>query len=285
MQPDINITECPRDAIQGIHPFIPTELKTAYINLLLQVGFDTIDSGSFVSAKAIPQLRDTAEVLQKLDLSNTKSKLLAIVANYRGAEEAAHHPEITYLGYPFSISETFQHRNTNSGINEAFDTVKRIKELCSRNNQQLLVYLSMGFGNPYGDEWNVEIVQQWTEKLVNENINIIALADTIGIATADQIKDIYPMLCAQFPQTEFGIHLHATPNAWYDKIEAAYQSGCKRFDTALKGYGGCPMAADELTGNIATENLIGYLQSQNERLELNYNKLQEAMDFSVRVFG
>jgi hydroxymethylglutaryl-CoA lyase len=285
MQPEIKITECPRDAMQGIHPFIPTELKAEYINLLLQVGFDTIDFGSFVSVKAIPQLRDTAEVLQKLDLSNTKSKLLAIVANYRGAEEAAHHPEITYLGYPFSISETFQRRNANSGINEAFDTVKRIKELCGRNNQQLLVYLSMGFGNPYGDEWNVEIVQQWTEKLVNENINIIALADTIGIATSNQIKDIYPMLCAQFPQTEFGIHLHATPNAWHDKIEAAYQSGCKRFDTALKGYGGCPMAADELTGNIATENLIGFLQSQNERLELNYDKLQEAMNYSVRIFG
>jgi len=285
MQPEIKITECPRDAMQGIHPFIPTELKAEYINLLLQVGFDTIDFGSFVSAKAIPQLRDTAEVLQKLDLSNTKSKLLAIVANYRGAEEAAKHPEITYLGYPFSISETFQHRNTNSGINEAFDTIKRIKELCSRNNQQLLVYLSMGFGNPYGDKWNVEIVEQWTKKLVNENINIIALADTIGIATAEQIKEIYPMLCDQFPQAEFGIHLHATPNAWYNKIEAAYQSGCKRFDTALKGYGGCPMAADELTGNIATENLIGYLQSQNERLELNYDRLKEAMDFSVRVFG
>jgi hydroxymethylglutaryl-CoA lyase len=285
MQPEIKITECPRDAMQGIHPFIPTELKAEYINLLLQVGFDTIDFGSFVSAKAIPQLRDTAEVLQRLDLSNTKSKLLAIVANYRGAEEAAKHPEITYLGYPFSISETFQQRNTNSDINEAFDTIKRIKELCGNNNQQLLVYLSMGFGNPYGDEWNVEIVEQWTEKLVNENINIIALADTIGIATAEQIKDIYPTLCAQSPQTEFGIHLHATPDAWYDKIEAAYLSGCKRFDTALKGYGGCPMAADELTGNIATENLIGYLQSKNERLELNYDKLQEAMDFSVRVFG
>jgi hydroxymethylglutaryl-CoA lyase len=285
MQPEIKITECPRDAMQGIHPFIPTALKAEYINLLLQVGFDTIDFGSFVSAKAIPQLRDTAEVLQKLDLSNAKSKLLAIVANYRGAEEAANHPEITYLGYPFSISETFQQRNANSGINEAFDTVKRIKELSNRNNQQLLVYLSMGFGNPYGDEWSVEIVQQWTEKLVNENINIIALADTIGIATAEQIKEIYPMLCAQFPQTEFGIHLHATPDAWRDKIEAAYQSGCKRFDTALKGYGGCPMAKDELTGNIATENLIDYLQSQNERLELNYDKLKEAMDFSVRVFG
>ena len=281
----IKLTECPRDAMQGFHQFIPTEIKAAYINLLLQVGFDTIDFGSFVSAKAIPQMQDTVAVLQKLDLSNTKSKLLAIVANFRGAEEAVKHPEITYLGFPFSISETFQKRNANSGINESFDTVKRIKELCINSGKELLVYLSMGFGNPYGDEWNVGLVQQWAEKLVTENINIIALADTIGIATPGQIKEIYPLLCTEFPETEFGIHLHATPDAWHDKIEAAYQSGCKRFDTALKGYGGCPMAADELTGNIATENLLGYLQSQNEHLGLNLDKWQEAMDYSGRVFS
>jgi hydroxymethylglutaryl-CoA lyase len=285
MQSGIKITECPRDAMQGLLQFIPTDIKAAYINLLLQVGFDTIDFGSFVSPKAIPQMRDTAEVLHKLDLNNSNSKLLAIVANYRGAEEAAQHPEITYLGFPFSISETFQQRNANSSINESFEVVKRTKGLCDNNNQELLVYLSMGFGNPYGDEWHVELVQQWTEKLVNENINIIALADTVGIATADQIKEIYPLLCAEYPETEFGIHLHATPDAWYDKVAAAYQSGCKRFDTALKGYGGCPMAEDELTGNIATENLIGYLQSQKEHLGLDYDKLREAMDYSGRVFG
>jgi len=280
----IKLTECPRDAMQGLHEFVPTELKAAYINLLLQVGFDTIDFGSFVSAKAIPQMQDTAAVLEKLDLSSTRSKLLAIVANYRGAEEAAEHPQITYLGFPFSISETFQRRNANSGINEAFDIVKKIKELCSDTSQDLLVYLSMGFGNPYGDAWNIELVQQWTEKLVAENINVIALADTIGMATAEQISEIYPSLTNQFPNTEFGIHLHATPDAWHDKIEAAYQSGCKRFDTALKGYGGCPMAKDELTGNIATENLISYLQSQNESLEFNYDKFREAMDFSGKIF-
>ena len=280
----IKLTECPRDAMQGLHEFVPTELKAAYINLLLQVGFDTIDFGSFVSAKAIPQMQDTAAVLEKLDLSSTRSKLLAIVANYRGAEEAAEHPQITYLGFPFSISETFQRRNANSGINEAFDIVKKIKELCSDTSQDLLVYLSMGFGNPYGDAWNIELVQQWTEKLVAENINVIALADTIGMATAEQISEIYPSLTNQFPNTEFGIHLHATPDAWHDKIEAAYQSGCKRFDTALKGYGGCPMAKDELTGNIATENLISYLQSQNESLELNYDKFREAMHFSGKIF-
>jgi len=284
MSTPIKITECPRDAMQGLHQFIPTDLKAAYINLLLQVGFDTIDFGSFVSAKAIPQMQDTAEVLKKLDL-DTPSKLLAIVANYRGAEAASAYREITYLGFPFSISETFQQRNANSGIAEAFETVKRINELCGRSNHQLLVYLSMGFGNPYGDEWNLEIVHDWTEKLVKEGVGIIALADTVGIATADQIQGIYPGLCAQFPGTEFGIHLHATPGTWFDKLEAAYKSGCKRFDTALKGYGGCPMAKDDLTGNIATENVIEYLQSQNESLGLNYSKLQEAMDLAEKVFN
>jgi len=282
---NIKLTECPRDAMQGLTDFVPTDIKAAYINLLLQVGFDTIDFGSFVSAKAIPQMSDTAEVLAKLDLSNTNSKLLAIVANYRGAEEAAQHYEITYLGYPFSISETFQLRNTNSTINDAFDTVKKIKSICGNKNKELLVYLSMGFGNPYGDEWNMGIVQHWTEKLVQEGINIIALSDTIGITTPEQIKIIYPQLCAQFPQTEFGVHLHSTPATWYEKVEAAYQSGCKRFDSALKGYGGCPMAKDELTGNIATENLIAYLQTQNALHGLNFDKLQEAMDYSGKVFS
>jgi hydroxymethylglutaryl-CoA lyase len=281
----IKITECPRDAMQGLHDFIPTEIKAAYINLLLQVGFDTIDFGSFVSAKAIPQMQDTAAVLKQLDLSNTKSKLLAIIANYRGAEDAVQHDEITYLGFPFSISETFQRRNANSGINEAFETVKRIKELSANHNKELLVYLSMGFGNPYGDEWNVELVKHWTTELVKEGINHIALADTIGIATADQINEIYPLLTKEFTNTNFGIHLHARPDAWYDKVEAAYKSGCTHFDTALKGFGGCPMAADDLTGNIATENLIGYLQSQNEPLGLNMDKYREAMEYSVRIFG
>jgi len=280
----IKITECPRDAMQGIIHFIPTELKAAYINLLLQVGFDTIDFGSFVSPKAIPQMQDTAEVLKKLDLSTTKSKLLAIIANYRGAEDAARYEEISYLGYPFSISETFQLRNANTGIQQAFDTVKRVKELCAIKNKELLVYLSMGFGNPYGDEWNVDIVSQWTERLVDEGINIIALSDTVGVATPDQVSEIYPVLAQTYPDTEFGLHLHATPANWHNKIAAAYQSGCKRFDAALRGYGGCPMAADELTGNIATENLISYLQLQNEHLGLNLDKFQEAMEYSGNVF-
>ena len=280
----IKITECPRDAMQGIVHFIPTDSKAAYINLLLQVGFDTIDFGSFVSAKAIPQLQDTAEVLARLDLSNTQSKLLAIVANYRGAEEAVKHEEITYLGYPFSISETFQLRNTNTTLPQAFDNVKRMQELSARHNKKLLVYLSMGFGNPYGDEWNTAIIHEWTEKMVNEGIYNLALADTIGIANAAQIGSIYPELCRQFPQAEFGIHLHSTPDTWQPKIDAAYKSGCKRFDVAMKGYGGCPMAADDLTGNIATENLLGYLQSQNEPTGLNMDKFREAMEYSGRVF-
>jgi hydroxymethylglutaryl-CoA lyase len=285
MAEHIKITECPRDAMQGLHDFVPTDIKAAYINLLLQVGFDTIDFGSFVSPKAIPQMRDTAEVLSKLDLDNTRSKLLAIIANYRGAEDAVIHPEITYLGYPFSISETFQLRNTNTTIEQAFDNVKRINELCTANNKSMLIYLSMGFGNPYGDEWNTEIVQHWAQKMIDEGIGYIALSDTIGIATPEQINGLYPALTNLSEITEFGVHLHSTPDTWQEKVAAAYESGCKKFDAALKGYGGCPMAKDELTGNIATENLIAYLLHQNIDLGLNLDKLSEAMDYSGKVFG
>jgi hydroxymethylglutaryl-CoA lyase len=279
------ITECPRDAMQGLHEFVPTDIKAAYINLLLQVGFDTIDFGSFVSPKSIPQMRDTAEVLSRLDLSKTTSKLLAIVANYRGAQDAVVHPEIHYLGYPFSISETFQLRNTNTTIAQAFDDVKRINELCVANNKSLLIYLSMGFGNPYGDEWNTGIVQHWAQKMIDEGIGYIALSDTIGMATPAQISSLYPTLTKLSEITEFGLHLHSTPATWQEKVAAAYESGCKKFDVALKGYGGCPMAADELTGNIATENLVAYLLHQNIDLRLDLDKLSEAMDYSAKVFG
>jgi len=280
----IKLTECPRDAMQGLKNFVPTEIKAAYINLLLEVGFDTIDFGSFVSAKAIPQMQDTAEVLKRLNMSYTKSKLLAIIANYRGAEAAGQHDEITYLGFPFSISETFQKRNTNATINEAFDTIKRVQELCQNKGKKLLTYLSMGFGNPYGDEWSEEIVSHWADKLINEGIAYISLADTIGVAEPEQIGKLYGSLSDQFPKTIFGVHLHSTPGTWLQKVEAAYKSGCLRFDTALKGYGGCPMAKDELTGNIATENVIAYLQSQKIDLGLNMDKLGEAMEYSVRIF-
>jgi hydroxymethylglutaryl-CoA lyase len=279
----IKLTECPRDAMQGIHQFIPTELKAAYINLLLQVGFDTIDFGSFVSAKAIPQMQDTVPVLKKLDLSNSKSKLLAIVANYRGAEEAAQHEEITYLGFPFSISETFQQRNANSDIAKAFSMVKDIYELCEQKHKTLRVYLSMGFGNPYGDEWNTDILLNWADKLIATDIKDIYIADTVGAATPEQITEVMEKLY-EFKNNPFGLHLHSTPDNWHEKIEAAYKIGCRWFDTALKGYGGCPMAADILTGNIATEKLIRYLQSQNEPITLNFAKLQEAMDYSANIF-
>ena len=285
MASDIQLTECPRDAMQGIHNFIPTEIKAAYINLLLQVGFDTIDFGSFVSPKAIPQMQDTAQVLQQLDLSSSRSKLLAIIANYRGAEEAALHKEITYLGFPFSISETFQQRNANTSIAEAFEIVKRIKTLSDTKGKKLLVYLSMGFGNPYGDEWHNDIVLHWAKKLIDEGVEYISLADTIGIAAPEQIESLFSSLSGHFKEATWGVHLHSTPDTWRHKIEAAYKSGCKRFDTALKGYGGCPMAKDELTGNIATENVISYLQTQNINLGLNLDKLGEAMNYSVRVFG
>ncbi len=285
MPSPIQITECPRDAMQGITAFIPTDVKAAYINLLLQVGFDTIDFGSFVSAKAIPQMQDTAAVLEKLDLSNSKSKLLAIIANYRGAEDAAQHDQITYLGFPFSISETFQHRNANTSIAEAFEIVKRIKALSATKGKKLLVYLSMGFGNPYGDEWHNDVVLHWAKKLIDEGVEYISLADTIGIAAPEQIESLFSSLSGNFRETTWGVHLHSTPDTWKPKVEAAYKSGCKRFDAALKGYGGCPMAKDELTGNIATENVISYLHSQKIDLELNMDKLQEAIDYSGKVFG
>ncbi|HEY4326285.1 MAG TPA: hydroxymethylglutaryl-CoA lyase [Mucilaginibacter sp.] len=282
--PQIKLTECPRDAMQGLHQFIPKELKAAYINLLLQVGFDTIDFGSFVSAKAIPQMQDTVEVLKKLNLDNSRSKLLAIVANLRGAQEASQYDEISYLGFPFSISETFQQRNANSNIDKALITVEGICKLCDKTEKKLRIYLSMGFGNPYGDEWSIEILIKWADQLIALGINDIYIADTIGIATPVQITQIMSEL-KEHISVQFGMHLHSTPDTWKEKIEAAYNGGCRWFDTALKGYGGCPMAKDELTGNIATENLVEYLKSQNERLGLNYDKLQEAMDFSVRIFG
>jgi hydroxymethylglutaryl-CoA lyase len=281
----IKLVECPRDAMQGLHDFIPTTLKAAYINLLLQVGFDTIDFGSFVSPKAIPQLRDTADVLAQLDLSNTNTKLLAIVANLRGVEDAVKHKPISYLGFPFSISETFQQRNTNSSIVQSLNTVEEMLNICDRNNKTAVVYLSMGFGNPYGDEWNVEIVEKWAEELVNRGVKILSLADTTGVSTPEKIQTILPVLIDKFNQTEIGIHLHSTPFTRLEKIDAAYDAGCKRFDSALKGFGGCPMATDDLTGNMATEDLISFLQNKGEDLNLNMDKWNDAMLLSSKVFG
>lgn len=279
------LIECPRDAMQGLNNFIPTEIKAEYINLLLKVGFDTLDFGSFVSAKAIPQLRDTAEVLDKLDLSTGSTKLLAIVANIRGVTDALKHEQINYLGFPFSVSETFQHRNTNSRIDQSLKTVEELLNLCSKANKEAVIYLSMGFGNPYDDPWSNEIVEHWANELALRGAKILSLADTTGVSSAEKINYLFPYLVSHFPDIEFGVHLHSSPNTWHEKIEAAWQSGCRRFDTALKGYGGCPMASDGLTGNIATENLISFLEAKGEDTGLNMKKWEEAMAFSSRIFG
>jgi hydroxymethylglutaryl-CoA lyase len=284
MDQTIKLIECPRDAMQGIHHFIDTNLKVAYLNLLLQVGFDTLDFGSFVSAKAIPQLKDTSEVLARLNLSDTKTKLLAIVANLRGVEEAVIHPEISYLGFPFSISETFQQRNTNSSIKTSLITIEKMLEQCDKFNKTAVLYLSMGFGNPYGDEWNAELVERWSDALVERGAKIISLADTTGVSSPEKISYLLPRLIQRFPEVEVGVHLHSTAASREEKIDAAYNVGCKRFDSALKGFGGCPMASDELTGNIATEDLIGYLTKKGIDLNLNLDKWAEALEFSKLIF-
>ncbi|MDB5013875.1 MAG: hydroxymethylglutaryl-CoA lyase [Daejeonella sp.] len=280
----IKLIECPRDAIQGLENYIPTSLKAQYINLLLEVGFDTIDFGSFVSPKAIPQMRDTLEVLEKLDLSTTKTKLLAIVANDRGIKAAITQPKITYIGFPFSISETFQQRNTHSSISNSISTVNELVQLCDKHHKTPVVYLSMGFGNPYGDEWNEEIVMNYAAILADSGVKIILLSDTIGIAEPLQIGRLFRELSNNFPDIEFGAHFHSVPSSWEDKIYAAYTNGCKRFDSTIKGYGGCPMAADNLTGNIATENVIEFLNSHGENLNLNLANWREAFDFSSKIF-
>ncbi|MBL0047907.1 MAG: hydroxymethylglutaryl-CoA lyase [Bacteroidetes bacterium] len=280
----MKIIECPRDAMQGIHEFIPTQKKIEYINSLLKVGFDTIDFGSFVSPKAIPQLRDTTEVLNGLELSNTKSKLLAIVANVRGAQDAVEFDEINYLGFPFSISETFQQRNTNSSIEESLGRVEEIQNLCVRNNKELVIYISMAFGNPYGDDWSSEVAIQWTTKLSQLGIKIIALADTVGVSTPDSIRYLFTKLIPRFKEIEFGAHLHSTPQARAEKIKAAYESGCKRFDVAIHGFGGCPMANDDLVGNLATESLIDFFKSEKINLNLDEANLLSSYQLANSVF-
>ncbi len=280
----LKIIECPRDAMQGLHDFIETSDKVRYIQQLLDVGFDTIDFGSFVSPKAIPQMRDTAEVLAQLDLSKTPSKLLAIIANERGAAEAATHEPIHYLGYPFSISETFQLRNTNATIAESLERVKAIQEICVRSHKELVIYISMGFGNPYGDEWNVEIVQKWVDKLEEEGIKIISLSDTIGVSNPINIQYLFSNLIPAYPHIEFGAHLHTEPNTWHEKILAAYNSGCRRYDGAIKGFGGCPMAKDDLTGNMATENLIQFMTENHPNFQYNSMAFGEAMKIALDIF-
>lgn len=284
MQP-IKIIECPRDAMQGIKAFIPTERKVTYLQSLLRVGFDTLDFGSFVSPKAIPQMVDTAEVLARLDLSQTRSKLLAIIANTRGAELASEHKAIQYLGFPFSISENFQMRNTHKTIAESIITLNEILEIADKSNKEVVAYLSMGFGNPYGDPWNVEIVGEWTEKMAGMGVKILSLSDTVGSSTPEVIDYLFSNLITKYPEIEFGAHLHTTPDKWFEKVDAAYKAGCRRFDGAIQGFGGCPMAKDDLTGNMPTEKLLSYFTTQKENTNTSPMSFESAYNEATKVFG
>jgi hydroxymethylglutaryl-CoA lyase len=281
----IKIIECPRDAMQGIKPFIPTERKAAYIQSLLRVGFDSIDFGSFVSPKAIPQMQDTAAVLAQLDLSQTKSELLAIIANTRGAEIASKHNEIRYLGFPFSISENFQMRNTHKTIAESLVTLQEILEIADKSNKEVVAYLSMGFGNPYGDPWNVEIVADWTEKLSTMGVKTLSLSDTVGSSSPEVISYLFSNLIPKYPEIEFGAHLHTTPDKWFEKVDAAYKAGCRRYDGAIQGFGGCPMAKDDLTGNMPTEKLLSYFTANKENTNLNPLSFESAYNEASKLFG
>ena len=284
MPEQIKIIECPRDAMQGIKNFIPTAEKVQYLQSLLRCGFDTLDFGSFVSPRAIPQMVDTAEVLAQLDLSRTHTKLLAIVANLRGAEDAAQHEAIDFLGYPFSISENFQMRNTHKTIAESVEVLKEILEIAHINNKKVVTYISMGFGNPYGDPWNVEIVGEWTEKLAAMGVEILSLSDTVGTSDAETITYLFSNLIPKYPHIEFGAHLHTTPTQWFDKINAAYLAGCRRFDGAIQGYGGCPMAKDELTGNMPTEKILSYFTSKKAETGIKPMSFESAHNEASRIF-
>jgi hydroxymethylglutaryl-CoA lyase len=281
----VKLIECPRDAMQGIGPFIPTGLKVEYLNALLRVGFETIDIGSFVSPKAIPQLADTSEVLARIDRSGSISKLLVIVANERGAEQAVEQESVTYLGYPFSISETFQQRNTNTSIEGSWGRIARIAELTRAANKELVVYISMAFGNPYGDPWNAEVALQWTERLVRElGVRIIALSDTVGVARPADITSMFNALVPALPAVEFGAHLHCSPDNWKVKTQAAWDGGCRRFDGAIKGYGGCPMAEDALVGNLQMELFVQHLEELGQRTGLDRAQLDRCVTLAARVF-
>jgi hydroxymethylglutaryl-CoA lyase len=282
---NVKIIECPRDAMQGIKDWIPTAEKAQFIQSLLSCGFDTIDFGSFVSPRAIPQMRDTAELLSALDLSKSKSKLLSIVANVRGAQDAVRFTEIDYLGYPFSISENFQMRNTHKTINQSLDQLNEILNIADSNNKVVVAYLSMGFGNPYGDPWNLEIVAEWTEKLASMGVRIISLSDTIGSSTPDTITYLFSELISKYPTIEFGAHLHTTMDKWHEKIDSAFHAGCKRFDGAIQGFGGCPMAKDELTGNMPTEKLLSYFTAKKIPTRIHPMSFESAYNRASKIFN
>ncbi len=284
MSEKVKIIECPRDAMQGIKTPIPTEVKVKYLQALLNCGFHTLDFGSFVSPKAIPQMADTALVLNGLNLNSTETRLLAIVANLRGAEDACKHEEIQYLGYPFSISENFQMRNTHKTIAQSVDILKSILELATLTNKQVVTYISMGFGNPYGDPWSVEIVGEWTEKLAALGVKILSLSDTVGTSTPEVIHKLFRELIPLYPKIEFGAHLHTTPSSWHEKVDAAFKGGCRRFDGAIQGFGGCPMAKDELTGNMPTEKMLSYFTSKKVETGVNWMAFEAAFNKAKDLF-
>jgi len=285
MPEKVKIIECPRDAMQGIKTFIPTQQKVKYIQSLLNCGFDTIDFGSFVSPKAIPQMVDTAQVLAQLDLSETNSKLLAIVANVRGATDAVKHKEIDYLGFPFSISENFQMRNTHKTIAQSVETLQEILNIADKANKEVVTYISMGFGNPYGDPWNVEIVGEWTEKLAKMGARILSLSDTVGASTPEVIDYLFSNLIPKYPEIEFGAHLHTTPTKWHEKVDMAYKAGCRRFDGAVQGFGGCPMAKDELTGNMPTEKMLSYFTTEKVDTNVDWMTFEASYNKASELFG
>jgi len=281
----MKLIECPRDAIQGFSSFIPTNKKIEYFNELLKVGFNTLDVGSFVSKKKVPQLADTSDVIKSLDIGNSNTKLLVIIGNERGAREAVDYDEITYLGFPFSISETFQKRNINSSIKESLIRLEKIQNLCLKKNKKLVTYFSMAFGNPYGDEWSIYIVAHWVEKLLNDfGIDILSLSDTIGSSTPNLITWLFTKLIKEFPNVEFGAHLHSSPDNYFDKLQSAYDAGCKRFDGSILGIGGCPMAKDDLVGNMATEKMIDFLNGKSEKLQLNKDSLLKSLVIAKSIF-
>jgi hydroxymethylglutaryl-CoA lyase len=282
---NVKIIECPRDAMQGVRDLIPTKEKAQFIQSLLDCGFDTIDFGSFVSPKAIPQMKDTSELLSLLDVSNTESQLLAIVANIRGAEDAVMYNEIDYLGYPFSISENFQMRNTHKTIAQSIETLQEILNLADSKNKKVVAYLSMGFGNPYGDPWNVDIVGEWTEKLFNMGVKILSLSDTVGSSTPEIITYLFSELITKYPSIEFGAHLHTTTTKWKEKVSAAYLAGCRRFDGAIQGFGGCPMAKDDLTGNMPTEKILSYFAAEKVNTNVNSISFENAYKEASKIFN
>ncbi len=280
----VKIVECPRDAMQGIKTWIPTNEKINYVQSLLRVGFDVLDVGSFVSPRSIPQMKDSREVLESLDLKSTNSKLLYIVANLRGANEACQYSQIDFLGFPFSISENFQMRNTNKTINDSIDVLKGIISISEKNNKKVVVYLSMGFGNPYGDEWDYEVLEKWISIINSLGVKTISISDTIGVSTPTKIDKIFKNSIKHFPRIEFGAHFHTKPSNWFEKIDSAYKAGCRRFDTAIQGFGGCPMAGDELTGNFPTEKLISYFNYKKVKLNINSLNFESAYNFASKIF-